>query len=64
MSIPAFVRYIESGNIYTQILSLCAIANLPLFYFFLELNAIKGTRGIIMITLIYAIINFALKFIS
>lgn len=64
MSIPAFIRYVINGNAYTQIMSLCAIANLPLFYIFLELNAIKGTRGIILMTLIFAILNFVLKFIA
>ena len=61
-----FVKFIESA-IVTQalpkILSLCAIPNLAVFYFFLNKEFWYTTRGVIASTLLCTVIVVFIKFV-
>lgn len=61
MDIQAFVQYLIHGNVYTQMMSLCVIPDLALFFIFLQTNKYRGGYGVIFATIILTITNFALK---
>lgn len=48
------------GNIVPKILSLCAIANLAPFYFFLQTNRMVAVRGVVVGTMVIGILVFFL----
>ncbi len=54
---------VVKGSLYSEVLSLSAIANMLVFYFFLNKNKIFIARGILLITIILAFIVLVTKFI-
>lgn len=54
---------VVKGNLYSEVLSLSAIANMIIFYVFLNKNKIFIARGILLITIFLAFIVLATKFI-
>jgi hypothetical protein len=61
MTLSAFIRFVINGNVYTQVMSLCVIANLPVFFAFIQYNLYNSAKGVILTTILYTIINFILK---
>jgi hypothetical protein len=53
-------RLVES-KVISYYISLCAIANLLLFFIFLRVNAEKAARGVLGATILYAFTVLALK---
>ncbi len=47
-----FIEYSFLLQIFTRVLSLCAIPNLAAFYIFMKINYLKASRGIILATFI------------
>lgn len=62
MGISHFINFIISGRIYSQMISLSVIANLPLFFLFLQFDLYKSARGVLMTTILLTIFNYILKF--
>jgi hypothetical protein len=58
--IDVLLRLNESG-VLSHYLSLCAIANLLLFFLFLRIDAERAARGVLGATLIYAFTVLFLK---
>jgi hypothetical protein len=54
------MRLVDSGVI-TYYMSLCAIANLLLFFLFLKINADRAARGVLGATIIYAFTVLLIK---
>lgn len=53
------VKYIEviwNMKIFLKIASLCAVPNLGIFFFFLQLKYEMAARGVVMATFIYALV--------
>lgn len=63
MGLLKYFRFIINGNMYSQLMSLCVIANLPFFFLFLQFNMYNSSRGVILMTIIYAVSNFILKLV-
>ena len=61
MEFNSFISYLISGDVYTQMMSLCIIPNLALFFIFIQLQYNRAGYGVIASTLLYTIVNFALK---
>jgi len=61
MNFSGFIRFIINGNVYTQIMSLCVIANLPMFFGFLQFHLYNSARGVVLSTMLYTISNLILK---
>jgi hypothetical protein len=57
-----FVR-IVTANILTHVISLCVFSNLFLFLVFNRLDMLQATRGVLGITIFWALVVFAIKFL-
>jgi hypothetical protein len=55
--LPSFFK-----RIFAPLVSLCVTPNLGLFFLFLQFNRLRSARGVIGITLLYAIGIFIFKF--
>ena len=60
-SIDAFFEKIVSVGIFSELVSLCVVPNLLLFFIFIWTNRLKSARGVIGATFIYALIVIGLK---
>lgn len=58
-----FLVLVTQMNIMSPILSLCALPNLAVFYFFINREWWQSSRGIILATLLWAILVFLVKFV-
>ena len=56
LTVPDFLRKMAFQAIILKLLSLCAIVNLGTFFFFYQTRNDNAARGIILATLIFAII--------
>jgi hypothetical protein len=63
MGMYKFFRYLINGNIYTQLMSLCVIANLPMFFIFIQFHMYNSARGVVLMTIVYTVANFILKIV-
>lgn len=59
VSIRLFIK--EMGDTLTAVMSLCVLANLGIFYLFLQKEFYKGARGVILATMLYAAAVFIVK---
>ncbi len=62
LSLNEFLIKLHQHQRLSALLSLCAIPNLGLFFLFMWKNNYKSGRGVIMATLVMAILVFAFKF--
>lgn len=60
-SIDAFFEKIVSVGIFSELVSLCVVPNLLLFFIFMWTNRLRSARGVIGATFIYALIVIVLK---
>lgn len=57
------IDLVVEGNLYSEVLSLSAIANMIIFYLFLNKNKIFLARGVLLITIFLAFVVLVTKFI-
>ena len=62
-SIMEAVELVQRGNLYSEVLSLSAIANMIIFYMFINKNKIFLARGVLLITIFLAFVVLVTKFI-
>ena len=62
MTLSGFINYIILGSSYAPLISLSVIANLPVFYIFIQKNKYHTAKGILLTTFLYAFFVFFLKF--
>ncbi len=58
-----FLNLAIKYNLFSQILSVGVIANLLIFFLFLNTNNYKSAKGVILATFIYAIITLIIKYL-
>ncbi len=58
-----FFRYTLSKNILENLVSLCGLANLPLFYLYIRNDCYESVKGIIMATFLLVLLVVILKFV-
>ncbi len=63
MDMLKFFNYIINGNVYTQLMSLCILPNLAVFFIGMQFHKTRFCYGIIGATLFYTIVNFILKLV-
>ena len=56
-------RRIAEADILTHIISLCVFPNIFLFLLFNRLDMLRATRGVLAITIFWAVLVFAVKFL-
>lgn len=61
MLLISYFHYLKLGGIFTNVLSLCVVPNLMLFYIFLWTKRNKSARGVVTSVIIYALILAAMK---
>jgi|SRR5690554_2664511 len=54
VTIPEFLRKMVFASLFFKVLSLCAIVNLGVFFFFYQTKNDKAARGVIWATIIFA----------
>jgi Na+-driven multidrug efflux pump len=57
------VKMIEEGNLYASVLALAALPNLFVFFVFIKKKQDYRARGVLIASIITALITFVLKFI-
>jgi hypothetical protein len=57
-----FLILVTQMNVMSPILSLCALPNLGVFYLFINREWWHSSRGIVLATLLWAILVFLVKF--
>ena len=57
------IRRIVNADIVTHIISLCVFPNIFLFLLLIRLDMLHATRGVLGITIFWAVLVFAVKFI-
>ena len=62
-SILEYFRRIVNADILTHIISLCVFPNIFLFLLYNRLDMLQATRGVLGITLFWAIVVFSVKFL-
>lgn len=62
-SLEEYLQRIVFADILTHIISLCVFPNIIIFLIFNRLDMLRATRGVLGITIFWAILVFAVKFI-
>ena len=57
------LELVKKENLYSSVLSIAALANLFVFFIFLKKKQIYRARGVVMSTILVALITIVLKFI-
>ena len=60
---PSTLTRIIFADILTHIISLCVFPNIFLFLIFNRLDMLRATKGVLGITIFWAILVFAVKFL-
>jgi hypothetical protein len=63
-SIRDFLIKIAEGRVITHSISVCVFPNVLIFLGFNWLDMLKATKGVLAITIVWAIIVFAIKFLT
>jgi hypothetical protein len=62
MSLGAYLSRLKDSNIITHSITLCVFPNIFIFLLFNRFDMLRATRGILAVTIVWAIIVFAVKF--
>ena len=62
-SLTAYLDRIFDSGIITHAISLCVVPNIVLFLLFNRLDMLQASRGVMGVTLIWAVIVFGVKFL-
>lgn len=61
-SLEEWIKKISAAGIVTKIITLCVFPNVIIFLLFNHFDMLRATRGVLGITIIWAVIVFAIKF--
>jgi hypothetical protein len=64
LSISGYLQKIIDADILTHTTSLCVFPNIVIFLIFNRLDMLKATKGVLAVTIFWAIIVFGIKFLS
>lgn len=60
-SLHAYIDRIAESDIVTHAITLCVFTNLIIFLLFNRFDMLKATRGVLAMTIVWAVIVFGLK---
>lgn len=63
-SLHSYIARIVDSDIVTHSISLCVFPNLFIFMIFNRFDMLKATRGVLAITIFWAVIVFGVKFLG
>lgn len=58
-----YIKRIVDADIITHIISLCVFPDIFLFLIFIRLDMLRAARGVLGITIFWAVLVFAVKFL-
>lgn len=61
LSIPEYIARLSETNIITHAISLCVFPNVVIFLIFNRFDMLKACRGILAVTIAWAVVVFAVK---
>jgi hypothetical protein len=64
MSLRDYLTKLSNSNIITHSISLCVFPNVLIFLGFNWLDMLRAVRGVLSVTIIWAILVFAVKFLG
>jgi len=64
MSLGAYLARLKDSNIITHSITLCVFPNIFIFLIFNRFDMLCATRGVLAITIIWAVFVFAVKFLT
>ena len=62
-SLHTYLTRIADSNIITHSITLCVFPNIIIFLLFNQFDMLKATRGVLAITIVWAVIVFGVKFL-
>jgi hypothetical protein len=62
ISLSTYLHKISVSNIVTHAITLCVFPNVLIFLLFNRFDMLRASRGVLAVTIIWAIIVFAVKF--
>jgi hypothetical protein len=63
LSLAGYFRKIVSSDILTHVISLCVFPNIFLFLVYNRFDMLRAARGVLGITIFWAVLVFAVKFL-
>jgi hypothetical protein len=63
-SIHTYLVRIADSHIITHSITLCVFPNIIIFMIFNQFDMLKATRGVLAITIVWAIVVFGVKFLG
>jgi hypothetical protein len=63
-SLHTYIGRIADSNIITHSISLCVFPNLLIFMIFNRFDMLRATRGVLAMTIVWAVIVFGVKFLG
>jgi hypothetical protein len=63
-TIPAYLERIVKADILTHSISICVFSNIVIFLIFNRFDMLRATRGVLTMTIIWAVIVFGIKFLT
>lgn len=61
MSVSSYLSRISATNIVTHAITICVFPNVVIFLLFNRYDMLKACRGVLAVTIVWAIIVFAIK---
>ncbi len=63
-SLSEYYAKLYAANIVTHIVSLCVFTNLALFLLFNRFDMLNASRGVLAMTIVWAVLVFGIKFLG
>lgn len=63
-TLQSYLARIADSNIITHAVSLCVFPNIIIFLIFNRLDMLRALRGVLAITIVWALIVFGIKFLA
>ena len=64
ISLGSYLLRLKESNIITHSITLCVFPNIFIFLIFNRFDMLRASRGMLAITIIWAVIVFAVKFLT
>ena len=63
-SLSSYLQRLMDSNIITQSITLCVFPNILIFLIFNRFDMLKATRGVLAMTIVWAVIVFGVKLLG
>lgn len=64
LSIHSYLTRISESDIVTHAISICVFPNIIIFLIFNRFDMLRASRGVLAITIVWAVIVFGVKFLA